>query len=116
MRSGLPGMPFLGATRYKVYRSTTDSFPTSSEIAFVTLASAWDTTAVLGVTYFYWVVAYVDTGGSSPPSESDSGYRWDRRPQEAPSSTAASDGSLPGSRPDFVEVGLGCDRIRGLPQ
>ena len=64
-----------GATKYIVYRSTTDSTNSASDISgVITNTSFDDITAATCETYYYWVKAGSDLGWSDF-SDSDSGYK-----------------------------------------
>jgi len=78
-----------GATAYEVWRSTTNSSGTASQLASsVTNTSYDDTSAIQGQTYFYWLKAK-NTYTTSAFSTSDSGYSS----LAAPATVTASDGS-----------------------
>ncbi|MEM9016170.1 MAG: hypothetical protein AAGC68_04090, partial [Verrucomicrobiota bacterium] len=75
------------ATEYTVYRATTNSFEGASPLPSVSTTTTIDSTAEVGLTYFYWVTATIDSNETSP-SPSDSGYRA----VPAPTNLIASDG------------------------
>lgn len=81
----------VGATYYRVYRNTTDNFATATALGSWQSSSSYSDYADYGVTYFYWVVAAVDSSGTRPsdPSASDLGWRG----VPLPSNLAASDGT-----------------------
>lgn len=63
-----------GATRYEVWRAETDDPADASPIATVTAATTCDdTSAIPGVTYWYWVVG-TNEHGTSAMSPSDYGH------------------------------------------
>ncbi len=79
------------ATSYSVWRSTSSSSSSASEIkSGLTATSYTDTTAVAGTTYYYWVKA-TNQGGASAFSAYDTGYRAIAAPS-APTGVTASDG------------------------
>ena len=61
------------ATGYTVYRSTMSTFGSATSLASTASTSYSDSTATLGVSYFYWIVATAD-GNESAPTGHDSGY------------------------------------------
>jgi fibronectin type 3 domain-containing protein len=81
-----------GATHYKIYRSTSET-GTKVFSGWFAGTSLVDTTATLGVTYYYWVTAASSsTGdGESGFSPFDTGYSFAGLP--APASMNASDGT-----------------------
>lgn len=66
--------PSLGATRYEVWRSTSNSSASASRIADIENIVYADSSAGLAIVYYYWVKACNDNGCSSF-SPSASGYR-----------------------------------------
>ena len=87
----------MGATKYRIYRHTSDVFSSSQEIASEVTALTWDdTTAIPDTTYFYWVAAESDSGVGNV-GNSDSGSR---AVLSAPQGVQASDNSSP----DHVSV------------
>lgn len=62
------------ATSYEVWRSANNNSGTATKIGSSTASPFDDTTAVAGITYYYWVKAK-NTGGTSGFSSSNSGYR-----------------------------------------
>ena len=80
-----------GATSYKVYRNTSNSSSTSTEIATISNGSTLqydDTTAAIGTIYYYWVKGFTSVTETSY-SSSASGYRA----FSAPTGLAASNGA-----------------------
>ena len=78
-----------GATRYEVWRHTSDDSGSATRVASSVAGTAYnDTAAVPGTTYWYWVksVRALGTSGFSSP---DSGYRA----LPPPTGVAASDGT-----------------------
>lgn len=63
-----------GATSYLVYRGTSSSSGSASQIGTSTSTSYTDTSAMPGTLYYYWVKAK-NSGGTSGFSSSDTGYR-----------------------------------------
>jgi uncharacterized protein (TIGR03437 family) len=63
-----------GATRYQVYRNTTNDAATAVSVGATAEAALFDTTATAGQSYFYWVRAE-NANGASGFSASDSGTR-----------------------------------------
>ena len=83
--------PVPTATQYAVYRSEQDASDTAKFQSYVTAANYADTTAAVGVTYFYWVRAENDCGISAFPvggAGGEDGLSGDPVP---PSSVTASD-------------------------
>ena len=65
-----------GASTYYIYRYTSNSSGSASQIGSSTTTSYEDKTAVAGTTYYYWVKAYnADSGAYSAFSAVDSGSR-----------------------------------------
>ena len=65
-----------GATKYYIYRNTSNYSSSATEIGNTTSTSYSDTTAVVGTTYYYWVKAYrSDNGQYSVSSAYDTGFR-----------------------------------------
>lgn len=88
-----------GATDYKVYRNTSDSSASAKLLASSVKTSYYDdTTAEVGTTYYYWVVAH-NSIGDSDYSASDYGWRAYAVP-DAPTGVSATDGT----RTDGVAV------------
>lgn len=82
--------PVSSAKSYSVWRSTSSSSSSASQIASgLTVTSYSDTSAVAGTTYHYWVKA-TNQGGTSAFSSSDTGYL---AVITGPSSVSASDGA-----------------------
>ncbi|MGF1525735.1 MAG: M12 family metallo-peptidase [Candidatus Competibacterales bacterium] len=80
--------PVLDADDYQVWRHIDDDF-TAAKVLGTTATNAFeDTTAQVGVEYFYWVVAR-SSAGSSEPGGPDGGLRG----LMAPSGVAAADGT-----------------------
>jgi len=78
-----------GATKYNVFRNTTDSTSGSSDISGdITFTTFNDTTAVAGDTYYYWVKAGSATGWS----DFSSGDSGNRSVLTEPQNVSASDG------------------------
>jgi cytochrome c553 len=63
-----------GATRYQVFRNTSNEAATAVSLGTTVEAVFYDTTAVAGQTYFYWVRAE-NTQGASNLSAPDTGTR-----------------------------------------
>ena len=61
-------------TGYRIYRYTSNSSGSATEISTSTATSYDDTSAVAGTTYWYWVKPY-NAAGSGPFSNGDSGYK-----------------------------------------
>ena len=81
-----------GATGYKVYRAETDSLGDANLLdASVKSSYHDDTSAEVGKTYWYWIVAY-NAVGESDFSEPDSGWRAYAVPS-APTGVSASEGT-----------------------
>lgn len=88
-----------GATSYEIYRATSDSSSAASLLASAVKSAYYDdTTAEVGVTYYYWVVA-CNSIGKSGYSSSASGWRAYAVPA-APTGVSATDGT----RTDGVAV------------
>lgn len=88
-----------GATSYEIYRATFDSSSKASLLASAVKSAYYDdTTAEVGVTYYYWVVA-CNSIGKSGYSSSASGWRAYAVPA-APTGVSATDGT----RTDGVAV------------
>ena len=88
-----------GATDYKIYRNTSDSSASAKLLASSVKTSYYDdTTAEVGTTYYYWVVAH-NSIGDSEYSASDYGWRAYAVP-DAPTGVSATDGT----RTDGVAV------------
>ena len=67
-----------GAADYDVWRSTTNDSGTATEIASGHAGTSYDdSTAVVGTTYYYWVMAHSACGSPSVFSASDAGWRAD---------------------------------------
>jgi fibronectin type 3 domain-containing protein len=82
-----------GATYYQVYRNTVDTTTGATQLTASDPDSPYDdTTAVMGITYYFWVKA-CNPGGCSVFSSSDSGYRALIIPP-APTGVSASDGTF----------------------
>jgi hypothetical protein len=89
----------LGATSYKVYRSTSSDPGATKKLLGTTIETIFnDTTAVTMKKYFYWVKG-LNTIGTSKFSAYDKGYRSDGSPL-VPTNVSASDGTYA----DRVEV------------
>ena len=85
------------AESYSVYRGTSSSSSSASQIASgLTAMSYSDSSALAGTTYYYWVKA-TNAGGTSGFSASDTGYL---AAITGPASVTASDGSYS----DYVRV------------
>ena len=81
-----------GATGYKVYRSETASRDNANILNASVKSSYYDdTSAEVGKTYWYWIVAY-NAVGDSGFSEPDSGWRAYAVPS-APTGVSASEGT-----------------------
>lgn len=84
--------PVTGATYYRLWRSTTDDPATATTLtSWRTETSYNDTSALQGLTYYYWVTAAKDGQGdcASLKSASDSGWRG----LSPPTCVTASDGT-----------------------
>ncbi len=79
-----------GATSYKVFRNTTNSSGSASQIGTPTASPYDDFTAVAGTVYWYWVKAN-NANGDSAFSTSNDGFA--AAIPAAPTGVAASDGS-----------------------
>ena len=79
-----------GATSYLVYRGTSSSSGSASQIGTPTSTSYTDTSATPGTLYYYWVKAK-NGGGASGFSSSDTGYRK----LSKPTGVSATDGTSP---------------------
>ncbi|MBL8879908.1 MAG: hypothetical protein JNG88_12380 [Phycisphaerales bacterium] len=79
----------FGATSYSVWRAEVDDPAAPQQIGTSTYSFFDDTTAQLGVTYYYFVTA-ANSCGQSAMSGSDAGYR---RGPSAPTSVNATNGS-----------------------
>ena len=77
-----------GATSYLVYRGTSSSSGSASQIGTSTSTSYTDTSATPGTLYYYWVKAK-NSGGTSGFSSSDTGYRK----LSKPTGVSATDGT-----------------------
>ena len=62
-----------GATSYRVVRGNSSNFQNASQLTTVTGTSYTDTTATVGTTYYYWVVAVKSSGNIT--SSYNTGYR-----------------------------------------
>ena len=88
-----------GATDYKIYRNDSDSSASATLLASSVKTSYYDdTTAEVGTTYYYWVIAH-NSIGYSEYSASDCGWRAYAVP-DAPTGVSATDGT----RTDGVAV------------
>jgi subtilisin family serine protease/fibronectin type 3 domain-containing protein len=87
-----------GATGYQIWRSTTNSSATATQIATDSASPYDDTTAAQGTTYYYWVKA-TDACGASGFSNGDAGSRASGSTPSAPGRVRATDGTY-------------CDRVR----
>src|SRR5262249_48322848 len=63
-----------GATRYQVFRNTTNDAASAISIGTTVEATFFDRTAIAGQTYFYWVCAE-SASAVSGLSASDTGFR-----------------------------------------
>ena len=80
----------IGATKYKIYRSTVDNSSSASDISGEIAGTSFeDTTVLSGITYYYWTKAGCDNGWSDF-SDSDSGYEQ----LSVPTDVSASDGGF----------------------
>lgn len=76
---------------YTVWRSESSEFSSATEImGVIPVPSYTDTSAVPGVPYWYWVTV-TSFGGTSAPSDPDTGYRAVAKPS-APTGVDAADG------------------------
>jgi PKD repeat protein len=75
-----------GATSYHLYRNTENSSGTAADLGSVIGNIVDDTSAAVGVTYWYWVRAF-NAGGGSPFSAGDTGYRGGAVPTPTPQPT-----------------------------
>jgi len=81
-------------TGYRIYRYTSNSSGSASEIGTSTATSYDDTSAVAGTTYWFWAKAYNNAGSSVSFSNGDSGYRQAAlQPPGAPTELSATDGT-----------------------
>jgi serine protease len=82
-----------GATTYQVFRYTSNNSSSATQLAESTSSPYYDTSAVAGTTYYYWVKA-CNSAGCSGFSASDSGYRATEVTKPSPpADISASDGT-----------------------
>jgi fibronectin type 3 domain-containing protein len=81
-----------GATSYKIYRNTTNSSSSSTQIGTISTSPYDDTAATAGTTYYYWVKAS-NSAGDSSFSSYNTGWRAILNPPSAPTNVSASDGT-----------------------
>jgi hypothetical protein len=70
-----------GASHYRVYRNTSNSWSGAAAMGSWQSGLNYDDTGVAeGTTYYYWIVAAVNSSGhrSSNPSDSDSGFLFEQ--------------------------------------
>ncbi len=80
---GLNWDTMRGATGYRIYRSTTNDPVSAVTVGTTVAGSFFDTTAVAGQNYFYWVRAIYDDV-ISIPGVSDQGFRANGTPGGPP--------------------------------
>ena len=95
-----------GATRYYVYRYTSNNSSSATQIGSSTSTSYTDTTGTAGTTYYYWVKAYND-GLYSLFSSYDTGYR------RTPAAALPAPSNLTGTINGFGMVTLIFSRVSG---
>jgi hypothetical protein len=77
-----------GASGYYIYRNTVNNSSTATQIGTISASPYNDTSAAVGITYYYWVKAYVSQGASGF-SNVDTGWRA----PAAPTNVVATDGT-----------------------
>lgn len=84
-----------GASHYRVYRATTSSGTKTALGSWQTGLSYADTSAVAGTTYYYFVMAAVDSSGTRPSdySSNNTGYRGSASIPSPPAGITAADGA-----------------------
>ncbi len=110
-----------GATSYQLFRNTTNNLATATQVTSGPATVFLDTTAVPGVTYFYWVNAVFGAesfllGGPEQGSRQVTAPSNDACPGITVNSGDVISGSLIGATPSSTALGYGnCGSAAGSP-